>query len=1467
MDPALHELARRGDPDDEVGVILRLRDPDRPPATVRIVNIFGDIATVRVRRRDIADLWADPATVSVKAPRLYTPDVEPPAAATEAADSAPFEDHSRPDLAETGRGVVVGMVDWGFDFAHPDFRRSDGRTRLLALWDQRPADPANPDPAASYGTGRLFTAAHIDAALAQPDPYRALGYHPADFDSGPGAHGTHTLSIAAGNGLAGGPPGMAPEADIVAVSMSRQPGNAMVSLGSSGDLLDACAMIFDIAGDRPCVINLSLGRHAGEHTGRLLLEQALDHLVSAAPGRAVVQSCGNYFQSRAHASWRLRPGEARTFRVAVDPADVTPNEVDIWYPGRDRLTVEVVTSDGAHRAVVPLGDNGVIGINGREVARIHHRAHDPNNGDHQISLFLDPDPAIDGWHITLHADDVVDGRVHAWIERDAGCRHCQAHFDDSDVDTTTTLGTIVNGLRTIAVGAYEAHRPDRPPGRFSSSGPTRDGRQKPDLVAPGVRVLGARSHPGTSERGPAYVRMSGTSMAAPAVTGTVALMFQAAGRPLPVEETRRALLASCDPPMPGADARRLGSGYLRADRAVAAVRPAGPAGGRADLRTYVDGDAVAAGTPGLDTWQTPYEASLHGEVDPCALSNLRVAVVGGGFAGLMAAWSLATGGAQVTVFEATERLGGRVRTDRSLVPGKVVEAGAELIGENHPAWIALARTFKLTLTKVTTKDEYKSKGLKVRLRFGMTTTDLTDAEQKQIESDLEPVLLRIGAEAKAIDALRPWTSKNAAKLDAMSLEDRLNEEDMFGEASSPARHYFEFFTENDQCVALDKQSYLGYLAAVKAHSMGGDMLAYWNRTETHRCEGGNDQLATALARTLKDVRLKSPVTAVEVQDSGVRVTYGSGASGGAVSTADFDFAILAGSPFAWPTVSGPTPFVPANYTIQHGPAVKFLSAFDRDFWTTQGLAPSALWDRLGSVWEGTDKQKKPRKGVDLSVYSGGSFVLSAPLYKTRMELLYPFYTTNLKKSSLVDWPNEPYVCTGYSVPAPKEVTTIAKNLSKPYQGRLFFAGEQASPGFFGYMEGALQSGLFASYEVAKAWLVACGGSAVTPKTVEQLAALIGEKPAQSEADMMGSGGLWDLRTPAPQRVAAHAYEAETAYEQDDDVPVSPPAPPVPPAPPTLNPTYLTVGSPQERPNATYAAEQSPGTAVLPKARPRFTPPAPPSPALAGPPVLRTCCMLSPGFLTGGSGAGGHGSGKPGIVYTGRAGFIDLAHLWDVCDGTAFAYQEIHRASGAAGTKIRTAEGEATLTGAVPPTEWMEVARSIAFDDALGHEIATYPMGAGSCGPTVPGLHNSSFSPEDLCSNFLGTVVAQRSILAGGAFVPEAERQLTALLASLAAQSATETRAAFALIARRWVDLTLGITNSCFLKRRNFTSVPFKTGHRSDAPTPGWVVKPFAFTATYDYQHVTGFRRTDFGTHIARIKAAARAQYGPDFASP
>src|SRR5439155_8338671 len=75
-----------------------------------------------------------------------------------------------------------------------------------------------------------------------------------------------------------------------------------------------------------------------------------------------------------------------------------------------------------------------------------------------------------------------------------------------------------------------------------------------------------------------------------------------------------------------------------------------------------------------------------------ALPN-GVGIVGGGFAGIAAAWTLGQAGVPSTVFEARSTYGGRVESDRSFIPDRIIEAGAELIGLNHPMWLALARRF------------------------------------------------------------------------------------------------------------------------------------------------------------------------------------------------------------------------------------------------------------------------------------------------------------------------------------------------------------------------------------------------------------------------------------------------------------------------------------------------------------------------------------------------------------------------------------------------------------------------------------------------------------------------------------------------------------------------------------------------------------------------------------------------------
>src|SRR5688572_7030365 len=182
MDPHLHML-EEGDPEDEVAVLVRRTTADvKLPERVRIIAEFGPIATCRLRREDIIATRLADGVASLKAPHELGLET-----ALDEADvfGAPFEsDARRPDTVHvTGQGGVIGIVDWGCDFAHPDFRRADGATRFLALWDQQNLAPGNPAQSSLvniYGYGRVFVQADIQRALRSDNPYAALRYHPED---------------------------------------------------------------------------------------------------------------------------------------------------------------------------------------------------------------------------------------------------------------------------------------------------------------------------------------------------------------------------------------------------------------------------------------------------------------------------------------------------------------------------------------------------------------------------------------------------------------------------------------------------------------------------------------------------------------------------------------------------------------------------------------------------------------------------------------------------------------------------------------------------------------------------------------------------------------------------------------------------------------------------------------------------------------------------------------------------------------------------------------------------------------------------------------------------------------------------------------------------------------------------------------------------------------------------------------
>ncbi|WP_157846891.1 S8 family serine peptidase [Sphingobium fuliginis] len=386
------------------------------------------------------------------------------------------------------------------------------------------------------------------------------------------------MDIAAGSGGGSGVAGFAPEATIVFVDVSSDDivwegsGVVSTSFGDSVRLLEAVQFIFDRAGTRPCVVNISLGTNGGPHDGTTLVERGIDRLLGQAPNRAVVIAASNSYGDQIHASGRLAAGGSVDITWNRPPSTGWQDELEIWYGGADRIAIELLMPDGSSLGVVEPGQNGEAKDGGKVVLLVANRLNDPNNGDNVIGIFIDDSLPTGTWTIRLTGRTITDGGFHAWIERDD---NSQASFLDH-IDDEYTIGSISCGQLSFVVGSYDAHKPSTPLSWFSSAGPTRDGRQKPELSAPGHSVSAAHSRTKSG-----VILKSGTSMAAPAVTGALALLLaeaQARGIGLNPAEQHALLLGNLRA-APGAQGwhSRWGNGQLDVAAAMANVGRAPPA--------------------------------------------------------------------------------------------------------------------------------------------------------------------------------------------------------------------------------------------------------------------------------------------------------------------------------------------------------------------------------------------------------------------------------------------------------------------------------------------------------------------------------------------------------------------------------------------------------------------------------------------------------------------------------------------------------------------------------------------------------------------------------------------------------------------------------------------------------------------------------------------------------------------------
>ena len=451
----------------------------------------------------------------------------------------------------------------------------------------------------------------------------------------------------------------------------------------------------------------------------------------------------------------------------------------------------------------------------------------------------------------------------------------------------------------------------------------------------------------------------------------------------------------------------------------------------------------------------------------------RVVVVGGGLAGLMAARTLA-GSHEVTVLEAREEVGGRVRSIVDPGSKRVIEAGAELIGYAHPTWLTLARDLGLGLSVWTTESDFDA--LRLEMPLDLCGHRLSETEANHVYIDMNVALEKMAHAAQKIkNPLHPWRAEGAADLDAMPLSDWIAKHG----GTERTRAALEVEFANTNAAPTSRQSYLANLTLFAGAAQYGAVDDFLDKSENLRCAQGNQELARALAREITKgggrVRCNCPAARVSVQASKVAVKTAAG------HLIEADCAVLAIPPSLWPK-SNPAlviePAIPDDYYMTMGVAVKYLSLCTERFWIRNGEAPYGSSEALGMVWEGTDNQMQaPEQDVELTVFAGGNTAAQAlaafsrgghseirAFYDEKIRALYPGYTPETRRpdARFIPWPMEPWTMAGYSCPAPGDVCRAGPKLLEPFNGTLYFAGEHTCLPFFGYMEGALQSGLHAA---------------------------------------------------------------------------------------------------------------------------------------------------------------------------------------------------------------------------------------------------------------------------------------------------------------------------------------------------------------------------------------------------------------------
>lgn len=407
----------------------------------------------------------------------------------------------------SGEGVLIAILDSGINYTHPDFINEDGTSRILYMWDQ--TVPGNPPE--GFTEGSEYTNFQINDALQNDSPYQIV----PEFDSI--GHGTAVTGIAAGNGRSsnGQNIGVAPKSSLIIVKLGE---NGYPSFALTTQLMRAIKYVIDKAKllNMPLAINISYGTNDGPHNGQSIFETYIDDMAELWK-TSIIVAAGNEGGAGHHYEGMISSGNTQNIKFFYS-GKYPSFYITMWKNFADDLTVELILPNGESTGEVVVYDlSGTYKIEDVSIS-INYGQPKFYTTFQEIFFQIDnnsPLPLTGIFTIKIRAGEIIDGIYNIYLPTVEEVSYETAFTFPNENSTITIPATAQN---VISVGGYDSLRDSV--ANFSGRGDTINiVYSKPDIVAPAVNILSASNSGG-------YSTFSGTSMAAPFVTGSAALMME-----------------------------------------------------------------------------------------------------------------------------------------------------------------------------------------------------------------------------------------------------------------------------------------------------------------------------------------------------------------------------------------------------------------------------------------------------------------------------------------------------------------------------------------------------------------------------------------------------------------------------------------------------------------------------------------------------------------------------------------------------------------------------------------------------------------------------------------------------------------------------------------------------------------------------------------------------------------------------